>query len=138
MGANSLENYAMVQVSAPDCVIEGGKWIGDVETHIGVTGEWGHCIDIRNRGNRTVVRNTYVSNAWGDGVFISGHPADVSIENVIADGNRRQGLSINDAFRPRVIGGIYKNSGSISYIAPAARIWLAAVMLIRRPWPRWR
>jgi hypothetical protein len=122
MGANRLANYAMVQVTAPDCVIEGGKWIGDVETHIGVTGEWGHCIDIRKGGDRTVVRNTYVSNAWGDGVFISGHPADVLIENVIADSNRRQGLSINDAFRPRVIGGIYKNTGSISYIAPGGGI----------------
>jgi hypothetical protein len=68
------------------------------------------------------VRNTYVSNAWGDGVFISGYPADVSVENVIADSNRRQGLTINDALRPRVLGGIYQNSGSIKYTAPGAGI----------------
>jgi Right handed beta helix region len=122
MGANTLSHYAMVQVTAPDCVIEGGKWIGDLETHTGTTGEWGHCIDIRHGGDRSVVRNTSVSNAWGDGMYISGHPADVSIENVIADGNRRQGLTINDALRPRVIGGIYRNSGSISYIDPAGGI----------------
>jgi hypothetical protein len=122
MGANNLENYAMVQVTAPDCVIEGGNWIGDVKTHIGTTGEWGHCIDIRKGADRTLVRNTYVANAWGDGVFISGHPADVSIENVTSDSNRRNGLSINDALRPRVIGGIYQNSGSISYISPGGGI----------------
>jgi hypothetical protein len=122
MGANSLSNYAMVQVTAPDCVIEGGKWIGDVETHTGITGEWGHCIDIRQGGDRCLVRNTSVLNAWGDGMFISGHPADASIENVIADGNRRQGLTINDALRPRVIGGIYRNSGSISHADPSGGI----------------
>ena len=34
--------------------------------------------------NRCIIRNTTVGRAWGDGIFVNGHPADISIENVVA------------------------------------------------------
>ena len=119
---NNLTNYALLSVTAADCVIEGGTFLGDVQTHTGSTGEWGHLIVVDTGGDRCVIQTTTVREAWGDGIIVQRGPVDVSVINVIADSNRRQGMSITGSTRTRVLGGVYKNTGVLGTTAPSAGI----------------
>jgi hypothetical protein len=112
----------MIDVTAPDCAVLGGKLIGDVVTHVGNTGEWGHGVSIGAGADRFTARDVYVTKCWGDGFFIWEQPSDVSLTNCTGDDNRRQGLSIFDAIRPRVTGGAYINNGRTIYTGPGSGI----------------
>ncbi len=121
---NSLTNYSVVTISAADCAITGGGTVqGDVQTHTGSTGEWGHCITVGAAAHRTRLQGITVKHGWGDGVYVGGGAVqDVALVDVIADSNRRNGLSIVGALRCRVIGGSYIGTGSVASTAPAAGI----------------
>lgn len=128
---NALTRYGVVTVIAADCTITGGTITGDLDTHTGTTGEWGFCIDVWEAAHRLKVTGTKVTKAWGDGICIAdrpgigaARPADISLEGVIADDNRRQGLSIISALRPQVIGGSYINTGVTKVTPPGAGIAL--------------
>lgn len=116
--ANNATNYAIIQVTAADCVISGGTFQGDVSTHTGSTGEWGHCIDINTGADRCLVVNTLAKEAWGDGVSIYGRPSDVTLLNVTALNCRRLGGSIIDAIRPRLYNCHFGGTGSIASTGP--------------------
>lgn len=127
--ANSHERYNVVRVSAADCAVRGGRIKGDVRTHTGSTGEWGHGIEVTEGGHRLMVDNIRLDKCWGDGICIgdtnatyttSARPVDIVLNNVRAMNNRRQGCSIIAADRLRVYGGIYGGTGSIAETAPAA------------------
>lgn len=118
---NGSDNYALVQVTAADCIIEGGTFQGDVSTHTSTTGEWGHLIVIDTGADRCKVEKVVARDAWGDGIIIQRGPADVEVR-AIADNNRRQGMSITGALRPKVIGGTYKNTGATKATLPTAGI----------------
>jgi hypothetical protein len=122
MHATTRTHYQMIDVTAPDCAVLGGKLIGDVVTHVGNTGEWGHGMSIGAGADRFTARDVYVTKCWGDGFFILERPSDVSLTNCTADDNRRQGLSIIDAIRPRVTGGAYINNGRTKYTGPGGGI----------------
>lgn len=117
---NNSTGYAVIQVTAPDCLIEGGTVNGDMLLHGDTGGEFGHCIELAAGADRSVIRGTRVQYAWGDGVLVWGRPADVALIGVVADSNRRQGASIIDAVRPRVIGCTFQNTGRTKFTAPAA------------------
>lgn len=119
---NSTTNYQLITVSAADCRIIGGRLVGDVGTHTGSTGEWGHGLCITTGADRLLVDGTYITKMWGDGIFVDGGPADVCLRSVVADDNRRQGLSITNAIRPRVEGGAYINTGVTATTEPSAGI----------------
>jgi hypothetical protein len=119
---NASDYSMIVEITAADCSIEGGTLIGDNATHTGVTGEWGHCIGISAGADRAKVVGTKVTKAWGDGILVWGAVKDVSIIDVNADDNRRQGMSIVDAVRPKVIGGVYQNTGLSKHTLPSAGI----------------
>jgi hypothetical protein len=125
---NGLDRYAAVTVTAPDCSVTNGAIVGDVGSHTGSTGEWGHGIDIQDGAHRCKVQGVDISKCWGDGIIIcdtqnsfntGAKPSDVSIIDVVSNGNRRQGLSIIAALRPRVIGGSFINTAGT---APEAGI----------------
>lgn len=117
---NSATGYKLVHVTGNDCRIVGGTLLGDVQTHTGTTGEWGHLIAIS--GHRCEVSGVTVREAWGDGVAVMDGAEDAHLLNVIADSNRRQGASLIGAVRPRITGGIYRNTGSIAFTAPGSGI----------------
>jgi len=119
---NSATSYAAIAVSAADCSIVGGTILGDGPAHTGTRGEWGHLISVVAGGDRLHVIGTTVKNAWGDGIAVTGGVADVSLIDVVADDNRRQGLSVIGAVRPRILGGVYKNTGLTKYTAPGSGI----------------
>jgi Pectate lyase superfamily protein len=128
---NALQRYAAITVTAADCSVIGGAILGDVGAHTGTGGEWGHGIDVQDGGHRFRVQGTYISKCWGDGIIIcdtvvsnttGSKPCDVSIIDVVCDNNRRQGLSIVTALRPRIIGGSFINTGVSAITPPAAGI----------------
>ena len=119
---NGAGNYQLITATAPDCRILGGRLVGDVTKHKATDGEWGHGIVATTGGDRLLVDGTFVTQMWGDGIFLDGAAADVCLRSVIADGNRRQGCSITNNVRPRIEGGAYINTGVYGFTAPGAGI----------------
>jgi len=128
---NALDRYAAIIISAADCSVIGGALIGDVGTHTGTTGEWGHGVAIYEAAHRAKVDGVHISKMWGDGICVGdtgvaystgAKPADCLFQNVIADDNRRQGISLVSALRPKIIGGSYLNTGLTAFTAPGAGI----------------
>jgi hypothetical protein len=119
---NSSQLYGCIQVTAADCAVTGGTILGDVGSHTGSTGEWGHGIDINAGADRFRCTGTKATLCWGDGFYLGGGPSDVRIIDVVSDSNRRQGLSIANATRPKVLGGFFMNTGSVAYTSPGAGI----------------
>ena len=126
---NALDRYAAVSITATDCSVEGGSILGDVGTHTGTTGEFGYGVQVRAGGHRATVNGTRITKCWGDGIIVGenadsgvNQPADCLFLNVIADDNRRQGLSIISALRPKIIGGSYINTGLTAYTSPGSGI----------------
>ena len=90
---NDDDNYAVLRIyQKENIVIEGGIIEGDKSTHTGATGQWGHCIIVRESENITI-KNITLKNAWGDGLYVV-DSANINTYNVVADGNRRNGYSI--------------------------------------------
>jgi len=107
---NSSEKaYVLYVYRVSDVEISGGQIIGDRDGHLGTTGEWGHCIQLRG-ANRVTIRDMRLSKGWGDGIsmgaaYVSGVwrvSNDVAIANIISTQNRRQALSIGRTTNVRV------------------------------------
>jgi hypothetical protein len=128
---NALDRYSVVRITAADCTVKGGTIKGDLLTHTGGTGEWGYCIEIMEAAHRTRIEDIRLMYGWGDGLVVAdgtpsyttgARPADVQINNVVCDNNRRQGISVVAALRLQINGGSFINTGQTSFIAPGAGI----------------
>jgi len=121
--SNAAERaYVLMVMEKNDVEISGGRIIGDRDTHLGTTGEWGHGIMIRG-SNRVTVRDIHISNGWGDGISIGGAAktglptvpsTDVAIANVVCTNNRRQGLTIGCSRNVKVYDSEFSNSNGIA------------------------
>lgn len=90
---NNLDEYSIIKIeNVENVTINGGIIYGDRETHTGTTGEWGHCIYIKNSKNITL-KDIILKNSWGDGLYISGG-TNINTENLITDNARRNGYSL--------------------------------------------
>lgn len=100
--ASSRANYAIINIADVSNVhISGGSIIGDRTIHEGITGEWGHGINIVG-SNSVDIANIAISNCWGDGIYVDGSASQnfsdtLSILGVTLNNNRRQGISIISA-----------------------------------------
>ena len=113
--------------NASNISITGGKLVGDVDNHIGETGEFGYGISLASCEN-VVIKDINISKCWGDGIAILrdnwDSPTDVrpckniTIDNVICDSNRRQGLSIIALEGGLIRNSKFINTGTIKYTAP--------------------
>ncbi|PKM53341.1 MAG: hypothetical protein CVV00_12775 [Firmicutes bacterium HGW-Firmicutes-5] len=104
---------AVIRISGVGNVtISGGKIIGERYGHQGNSGEWGMGIQVIQGSNNIKISNITISDCWGDGIFLGDSPyvSDITIDNVVCDNNRRQGLSITDAKRVTVSNSIFKNT----------------------------
>jgi len=98
---NSATNYAILQIkNVSNVIISGGSLIGDRDQHLGTAGEWGMGVDIRG-SHAVLLDDMHISKCWGDGIYVgsstgiaSGTCSDITLRRVIAEQNRRQGLSI--------------------------------------------
>jgi hypothetical protein len=101
IGGNAFQNYAIFDISNCTNVHVFGKGTlrGDKLIHTATTGEWGHCVNISD-STYVTVEGLLIRNAWGDGIYIGGSSTGSSyirIEDIIADDNRRNGISIVNA-----------------------------------------
>ena len=93
-GATSHERYCVIKASnIHDALVLGGRIIGDRDYHLGTTGEHGYGIAIQGSDN-VEVKNTNISNCWGDGLIISSAATNTTLKSVVCNNNRRQGISI--------------------------------------------
>ena len=127
---NDLESFSMVLISkATDIVIDGGTFIGDVMTHYGDKGEWGHGVRLDGASN-TVLKNFSSNYHWGDGVdLIEGRDnhwkpnilcTNITIDNVKCSHNRRQGMSIEAAINVKLSNSEFTYTGFPKFTSPGA------------------
>ena len=105
---NDQQQYAIVRIwKQQDVVVYGGVIEGERQQHYGTGGEWGMGLDIRG-SSRVTIRQVQVRDCWGDGILIGGFDdrtyidpttdaafsSEVDLIDVVADGNRRQGISL--------------------------------------------
>ena len=131
-------HYAIVSIKqVNNVVIDGGVFIGDLKTHMGTKGEWGHGIKVEGSSNVTL-KNLQTRECWGDGIdlveseYVSklkvgvGNCNRVAIDNVKSLCNRRQGLSIEAAENAVVKNSEFAYTGKIKQTAPSAGIDIEA------------
>jgi polygalacturonase len=133
--ANNQHHYHILQAtSRSDVEIRGGQLVGDRDAHTytviylsdGVTKsslsthEWGHCIGIGGC-TRVTVSNVRMSNGTGDGMSVGAttganwvRSTDIVVYNVIANNNRRQGLSITNVDGMKVYDSQFLNTNGTS------------------------
>ena len=113
--------------------IDGGLFVGDVKSHLGKNGEWGHGIKVAGASN-VVLKNLVSREFWGDGIdlvegeYVSSIAAGVgicdgiTIHNVKCLSNRRQGLSIEAARNVTVSDSEFANTGEYGMVEPGCGI----------------
>jgi parallel beta-helix repeat protein len=89
--------------------IIGGTLQGERDLHQGTTGEWGYGVGI-NASTNIVVEGVLAKDFWGDGFFVSYGSKDIKLCSVVADRNRRQGLSIVGVDGIVVQDSVFKNT----------------------------
>ena len=94
---NGADNYYVLAISGvSDVVVTGGTLEGERSHHSGQTGESGMGIIIDKGAAHIAISHVLAKEMWGDGFFVE-TATDVVFCSVIADHNRRQGLSIIEA-----------------------------------------
>lgn len=79
-----------------DVRIFGGRIEGDRDTHLGAGGEWGMCLKLIDVEN-VYIESVALKACWGDGLYLGVKKYQsrmVWIEGVLADGNRRNGITV--------------------------------------------
>ena len=86
--------YAVVAIDDVDNVeISGGTIAGDRNEHTGATGEWGHCISIRNGSDKIYIHDITIKDGWGDGIYFN-DCSNVETARVHINNARRNGYSV--------------------------------------------
>ena len=94
---NSASNYAVLLIDDVDnVVVTGGTVQGERNEHTGTSGEWGHCIAVKNGATNITLDNIRLIDGWGDGVYIN-NVTDIVTRNLIIDNCRRNGISVISA-----------------------------------------
>jgi len=101
--------------------IQGGKLVGDRAGHTG-SGQEAHGFWLED-SDYVTIRDCHISDCWGDGIYTGNNPGHESeyltIDNVVCDNNRRQGLSITTGRHIVVTNSYFINTNGA---APSAGI----------------
>lgn len=112
----SSASYTVVSVRGVQNVniVGGGVIEGERDGHSGTSGEAGHGILVSGSSG-VAIDNITSRNNWGDGIYI-GETAnsDIKICNVVADNNRRQGLTITLGSNIIINGSDFSNTNGRS------------------------
>ena len=107
---NDSRKYAVLSISdVSDVTVVGGTLEGDRTEHKGKAGEAGMGIRIDNGAKRVTISGVTSRKMWGDGFYVEG-AKDTKFCGVIADNNRRQGLSIVEADGVLVTDSVFRNT----------------------------
>lgn len=111
---NSSTNYVIIGIrNAKNVKIVGGILEGDRLSHLNNKGEWGHCVMILGKSFNVLLSGMTAHDCWGDGFYIGGG-RNITIDKVISDHNRRQGLSITAGSQIVVKNSVFKNTRGTS------------------------
>lgn len=92
----NLQNYALMYISKPNITIigeQGAQLVGERDGHYGVGGEWGMGFYL-NGATDLLIDGLEISEFWGDGIYVTGNTKRAVLQNLVANHNRRQGMSI--------------------------------------------
>jgi polygalacturonase len=107
---NSSAYYSLLTISGVSNVnVVGGTLEGERKEHKGEAGEWGMGIFIDRGAKHITISGVSSKDMWGDGFYVQG-ATDVKLCSVIADNNRRQGLSIIAADGVLVTNSVFRNT----------------------------
>jgi parallel beta-helix repeat protein len=107
---NDLSNYSILRLEKLENVkVMGGTLQGDRSQHHGVDGEWGMGLEIYASKNILITGVNAIDN-WGDGFYVGNQSKNIIFDSVVADNNRRQGMSITSAEDVIVKNSIFKNT----------------------------
>jgi hypothetical protein len=107
---NDAELYTLLTISdVSDVTVVGGTLEGERTQHKGKSGAGGMGILIRRGAKKITISGVTAKKMWGDGFMVKG-AKEVKFCSVIADSNRRQGLSIIDVKDLVVTDSIFKNT----------------------------
>jgi Pectate lyase superfamily protein len=107
---NDAVRYTIILIrKASKVTVTGGTLEGERWEHRGETGQWGVGINVFRGSRHVTVSGVTAKNMWGDGFYVDG-AKDVTFCSVVADNNRRQGLSIISAKRLLVTDSVFKNT----------------------------
>ena len=129
---NDLISYSVIKIgSASNIKIIGGSITGDVGNHSyreGTTSEWGFGISMGGACN-VFISGVSISRCTGDGIYIGGGKGsyigdytnaskNIMLQNVHAEGNRRQGISITCADGVTIKNSTLTNTGKYELTSP--------------------
>ena len=119
---SSVQSFPLYFCGVTDCLWEGGTIIGDLEGHVSEMGEQGFGLALRGSSNITI-RNVVCKDCWGDGINLQyggggRHNQNIRIAGVKCDGNRRQGISVEDGIGITIENSIFCNTGRVRGTAP--------------------
>ena len=107
---NGNTNYSIINITgASNINVINGTLVGERDEHLGTSGEWGMGITLRDATN-VVIQGVTARNCWGDGFYIRGDSKNVKFCSVIAENNRRQGMSIISVDGMIVKNSVFKNT----------------------------
>ena len=107
---NAEKAYSILTISAvSDVAVVGGTLLGDRDEHQGSAGEWGMGIMVMEGAERITIDRVTSRKMWGDGFYV-GSGKHVTFCSVVADRNRRQGLSITQAHDVTVTDSVFSNT----------------------------
>lgn len=100
--------------------------VGDVGTHTGSTGEFGHGLMIMGCNN-IVLNNLFITLCWGDAILFSEYAhingnTDVDVISCEFVDCRRQGVSVIDLRNATFTGCTFRNIGATAAVSPAAGV----------------
>lgn len=133
---NNYERASLIRLyHVENVTIDGGTYIGDVENHLGKSGEWSHGISVWGSSDVTI-KGVECSYFWGDGIdlieaFDNQEKPAYNCQRIIVDGckclyNRRQGLSVESGFDCVIRNSEFSCTGKLKYTPPAAGIDIEA------------
>jgi hypothetical protein len=105
--------YVMLYLSGVHNVtVIGGLLQGEREQHRGTEGDAGIGLRIDSGASNITVNNVTAKEMWGDGFLIS-YAKNITLCGVVADRNRRQGLTIAEADGVLVTDSVFQDTGGV-------------------------
>lgn len=111
--------YSVLRIRrAEDVTVTGGTLQGERKEHKSRGGEWGMGIIIGPETKRITISRLKSRHMWGDGFYLAGGE-DIAFCSVVAEHNRRQGLSVIKGNRILVTNSVFRDTRGT---APSAGI----------------